>query len=59
MIYLDGIPVQLGGPSPLFDLESIPVDAILGIEVYDGPAATPAQFTGGSAECGVIVIWTR
>lgn len=59
VIHLDGVPVQHGGNAPPFDLRSIPVEAIAGIEVYERPSQVPAQFTGISAACGVIVIWTR
>ena len=62
-IYLEGVPVQQGGewsePAELFDLRTINTDQILGIEVYDRPAGTPAIFSGASASCGVIVIWLR
>jgi hypothetical protein len=30
-----------------------------GIEIYRGPAETPAAFSRGGAECGTVVIWTR
>ena len=62
MIYLDGVPVQQGGgleAHEYFDLESIGLESVLGIEVYDSPAETPAIFSGGSAACGVIAIWLR
>lgn len=32
---------------------------IEGLEVYRGPAETPAEFSRGGASCGVIVIWSR
>jgi len=34
-------------------------EEVASIEVYRGPAETPAQFGGAEADCGVIVIWTK
>jgi hypothetical protein len=48
-IWVDGV------RSP-FDLDTIPVDWIVGIEVYSGPGSTPVEF--GMGACGVIAIWT-
>ncbi len=44
---------------PTFDLDMIPPDDIEAIEVYRGPAETPAEFRVMGAPCGVIVVWTR
>jgi hypothetical protein len=44
-----------GAPSP-FDIDAIPVHWIVGIEIYSGPATTPAVF--GMGPCGVVAIWT-
>jgi hypothetical protein len=62
VIYMDGVTVQRGGgisSAETFDLESIPPERILALEIYRSPAETPAQFTSSAAACGVIVIWTR
>lgn len=48
-IWVDGV------RSP-FDVDTIPVDWIVGIEVYSGPATTPPLF--GTGPCGVVAIWT-
>jgi len=46
-------------PTPVdLDLLLVPED-IAAIEVYKGPAATPAEFGGVGAACGVIAIWTK
>src|SRR5690606_30891149 len=29
------------------------------IEVYNGPASTPAIYSGSDAECGVVAVWLR
>jgi hypothetical protein len=36
-----------------------PVRDIRALEVYVGPAETPAEFTGANSSCGTIVIWTK
>lgn len=38
---------------------STPIRDIIALEVYTGPADAPGEFTGVTAGCGVIVIWTR
>jgi len=38
---------------------STPIADVQGIEVYRGSGEIPAEFTGSTAGCGVIVIWTR
>lgn len=43
-------------------LDDVHASDLLALEVYKGPGQTPAQFqreTGGYADCGVIVAWTR
>ncbi len=39
--------------------ESTPIADVQGIEVYRGSGEIPAEFTGSTAGCGVVVIWTR
>ena len=44
------------------ELDEIPVDDIEGIELYNGPSTTPAQFWQGNlsnSACGTIVVWSR
>ena len=51
--YLDGL--QLGGPAPAF---AVPIDRILGVEVYSRVADVPGVFPEART-CGVIAIWTK
>ena len=38
---------------------STPIRDIEALEVYTGPSDVPGEFSGLSAGCGVVVIWTR
>lgn len=51
--YVDGAYV------PNFGIDVIPPADVEGVEVYRGPAQTPAAFRASNTPCGVIVIWTR
>lgn len=54
-VVLDGIPM-----SRAFPLELLPTPKeIAGIEVYDGAATLPPQFSGPDRRCGMILIWTK
>jgi hypothetical protein len=53
-VYVDG--ALMGVP---FDVNSIPVDIIEGIEFYKGPSTTPSAYRRTGSECGVLLIWTR
>jgi hypothetical protein len=55
MIWLDG------QKAPGFEVDDVPASDIEGIELYNGPATTPMQFSQGSgySTCGTIVIWSR
>ncbi len=48
-IFVDGKRSQMA-------VDEIPVQWVAAVEVYAGPATTPAQF--GQRPCGVIAIWT-
>lgn len=59
-VYLDGAQVYHGrDEEPLFDINSIPVDQIEGIEYFAGPAETPIRYSSLDMSCGVVVIWTK
>jgi hypothetical protein len=55
---IDGVRVNAG-----FSIDEMPPHWFEGIEVYNGPAGTPIEFSAGPGEpnatCGVIVVWTR
>ena len=42
-----------------FDLTTIDVANLAGIEIYRSAAEIPGVFNGATAACGVLVLWTR
>lgn len=58
MVWLDG----MSTPAGEFDLDALQPSSLMGIEIYSGPATTPAEFRtpfGRDACGGVIVVWSR
>jgi hypothetical protein len=55
MIWIDGQRAEG------LEVDDIPLSDIEGIELYNGPATTPMQFSASSStlSCGTIVIWSR
>jgi hypothetical protein len=52
-VFMDGMKVEQ------YDIDAIPPEDVLGVEVYRQGSDTPAQFSRWSADCGAIVIWTK
>lgn len=52
-VFLDGLRVES------YNIDMIPPQDVLGIEVYRQGADTPAEFSRWSADCGAVVIWTK
>lgn len=50
--YVDGVHVQTFH-------ENTPIRDVYGLEIYRGPSEVPGEFTGSSAGCGVLVVWTK
>lgn len=58
-VILDNVPVFEPKPgAALFNINSLPVNSIEGIEFYSSSARTPARYSR-YAGCGTLVIWTR
>ena len=53
-LFIDGIPADPSDIDSLID----PLD-VEAMEFYAGGAQTPAQYSGASAGCGVVLIWSR
>ena len=57
--YLDGVRWYPLDQDPIIELEKfIPLRDLVGVEVYTGGAATPAQFDPNTG-CGAVVFWTK
>ena len=54
-VFVDGQPLMAAG---IID-DVIHVEAVEAMEVYRGPAETPARFSSAESGCGVVVIWTK
>jgi hypothetical protein len=54
-VFVDNIAM----PTP-FNLDLLPSPRnLMGIEVYNGAATMPPQFSGMNRGCGVILVWTK
>ena len=59
-VYVDGVAVFSGMTGELlFDINSIPVNEIHGIEFYGGAGTIPPQYPQKRGTCGVLVVWTK
>jgi len=52
-VFLDGLRVED------YNIDMIPPEDVLGVEVYRQGSDTPAEFSRYSADCGALVIWTK
>ncbi len=55
-VYIDGALLREG---PGIINQMVAANDVEAVEVYRGPAETPADFLSSDSRCGVIVIWTR
>ncbi|MBC7896949.1 MAG: hypothetical protein H7066_16140, partial [Cytophagaceae bacterium] len=59
-VFLDGVilysPTAGGLPPQVDQFRAVGLE---GIEVYRGGAQTPSRYSGSSAACGTILLWTR
>lgn len=59
-VYLNGALVFGGQPGEaLFDVNTLPVDQIGGVEFYNGAGSMPVEFNGARNTCGALVIWFK
>jgi hypothetical protein len=52
-VFVDGAAM----PQP-FNINSVAIQEIRGIEIYAGPATTPPELRSVKSICGTIAIWT-
>jgi TonB family protein len=57
LVFVDGFPATAGE----FDVDIIDLKSVEGVEVYNGMASLPPEFSGPRQldRCGVIAIWSR
>ncbi|HET6230423.1 MAG TPA: carboxypeptidase regulatory-like domain-containing protein [Longimicrobiaceae bacterium] len=55
VVWIDGL---LSG-SPETDLDALLPSQVEGIEIYTSVSNAPPQYRPGTAECGVVLVWTR
>ncbi|HET9274655.1 MAG TPA: carboxypeptidase regulatory-like domain-containing protein [Gemmatimonadales bacterium] len=60
-VYLDGVPMGRGGrlSENRFDLGFFDPANLEAIEVYTSAAEVPPEYSGPTADCGVILLWSR
>ena len=58
-VVVDGLIVHRSGRFPARVDHLVNTDALAGIEVYPGQAGVPAQYSGTSSTCGIVLFWTR
>jgi hypothetical protein len=58
-VYLDNQLMNVGTPTPPFDLREISASQVEAIEFYAGSTQTPAKYMARSSECGLVIIHSR
>ncbi|MCC6241820.1 MAG: carboxypeptidase regulatory-like domain-containing protein [Gemmatimonadaceae bacterium] len=58
-VYVDNLLMNSGRPTEPFDVSTIAVDEVAGVEFFPTPASTPSRYSNLNAVCGVMLVWTR
>ncbi|MCA0377036.1 MAG: carboxypeptidase-like regulatory domain-containing protein [Gemmatimonadetes bacterium] len=58
-VYVDDRLMNPGKPTEPFDVNTLQVDQIAGVEFYASAATTPARYSQLDAVCGVMLVWLR
>ncbi len=58
-VYVDNVLMNNGRPTEPFDVSTVAVDEIAGVEFFPTPASTPSRYSMLNTVCGVMLIWTR
>ena len=56
-VFLDG--QMLSNRLEPFDISTVSIQSLAGVEYYESLARIPNQFQQGDWQCGVVVLWTR
>ncbi|OZC02097.1 TonB-dependent receptor plug domain-containing protein [Rubricoccus marinus] len=56
-VFFDGVAAR----GLAMQLDTVPLDGVLAVEIYKGPAEVPAEFSAdiNQTQCGAILVWTR
>ena len=58
-VYLDDRLMNTQRPTEPYDVNTLPVEDIAGVEFYATAASTPGRYSAMNATCGVLLVWTR
>lgn len=58
-VYIDGVLMNRGTPTPPYDANELLADQIEAIEYYASAAEVPLQYAGLNTDCGVLIIHGR
>jgi hypothetical protein len=70
-VFLDGVPMNSPGsgsaggrgaariPPQIFNLNSIQISELQGVEYYPSGGSVPIEFTSERTGCGALLLWTR
>lgn len=61
-VILDGARIAKGGNADwetAYDLDMLPVSGLEAVELYRSSAEVPTLYGGPSAQCGVLLLWSR
>lgn len=58
-VYVDDRLMNSGKPTEPFDVNTLQLNQIAGVEFYASIASTPAKYSQLDGVCGVMLIWTR
>jgi len=58
-VYVDNVLMNNSRPTEPFDVSTIAVDEIAGVEFFPTAASTPSRYSTLNAVCGVMLVWTR
>jgi hypothetical protein len=58
-VYINNMLMNRGSPTPPFDVNSVAAEHVDALEYYRSASETPPKYSGPSAQCGILVLWTK